>query len=425
MVTAEENERLTRVGPGTEMGGLVRSYWTPALCSYEVEDGGRPKPFRLFGEELVAFRDHEGQVGILESHCPHRCAPLELARNEGGALTCIFHGWRIGKDGTVIDTPNEPEESRMKERIRHTSYPTVESSGMIWAYLGPKDVPPAFPMFEFTDLDPAHNIVIKSIIRANWLQVVEGFVDSSHANFLHRDLLSFDRAQDRAQYVADADSILSQPSEDSRVKIRTEDTRYGYRYAAIRKPSVDPENFQYVKVTPYVMPFYVFIPIGAGKGILNVTVPMDDHHTAYYNLKYSFEEELDEDVLRRQAGKVWDVDIDRDHVRLPTRENGWLQDRSAMEAGTSYVGLTGSHNQDSAVAEGMGYIVDRTKEHLGAADRAVLHLRRLLLDAMATKASGGLAPGEGLSDLMDVRAEDGIIPVDDPWQNVSAQGLKR
>ena len=318
MLTEEDNERLCRVGPETEMGQLMRSYWVPALCSYEITPGGRPKPFRLFGEDLVAFRDHDGQVGVLESHCPHRCAPLELARNEGGGLTCIFHGWRIGKDGSVIDTPNEPEESRMRERIRHTSYPTVESSGLIWAYLGPLDEPPTFPRFEFSDLRPTHNVILKSIIRANWLQIIEGFVDSSHANFLHRDLLSLSNGQDRARYVAEAESILSQPSEDGRAKIRTEDTPYGFRYAAIRKPSSDPDQFQFVKVTSFVMPIFTFIPAGPGKGICNVTVPLDDYNTGYYNLKYSFEEELDEDLLRKQAGRIWDVDIDRNHIRLPT-----------------------------------------------------------------------------------------------------------
>jgi phthalate 4,5-dioxygenase oxygenase subunit len=420
-VLSGDNERLTRVGPDTEMGRLMRSYWAPALCSYEVEPGGKPKPFRLFGEDLVAFRDDDGQVGILEAHCPHRCAPLELARNEGGALTCIFHGWRIGKDGSVLDTPNEPEESRMKERIRHTSYPLIERNGMIWAYLGPDGEPPAFPVFEFSDLAPTHCVVIKSIIRCNWLQIIEGFVDSSHANFLHRDLLALDQGQNRAKYVNDADSILSQPTLDGRVKIRTEDTPSGFRYGAIRKPAANPDQFQYVKVTPFVMPFYTFIPAGAGKGIVNITVPLDDYNTGYYNIKYSFEDALDEDILRRQAGRVWDVDIDRDHNRTASRENCWMQDRDAMQAGTTYVGLTGSHNQDAAVAEGMGYIVDRSKEHLGTADRAVLHLRQFLLEALATKASGGVAPGEGMSNLTDIRAEDGLIPIDGPWQTVNVQ----
>jgi phthalate 4,5-dioxygenase oxygenase subunit len=404
-VLSGDNERLTRVGPDTEMGRLMRSYWVPALCSYEVEPGGRPKPFRLFGEDLVAFRDHDGQVGILEAHCPHRCAPLELARNEGGALTCIFHGWRIGKDGSVLETPNEPEESRLNERIRHTSYPLIEQSGIIWAYLGPDDVPPDFPVFEFSDLAPTHCIVIKSNIRSNWLQNIEG--------------------QSRAKYVADAESILSQPTLDGRVKIRTEDTPYGFRYAAIRKPERNPEEFKYVKVTPFVMPIFTFIPTGAGKGIVNITVPLDDYNTGYYNIKYSFNEALDEDILRRQTGRLWDIDIDRDHNRTATRENCWMQDRAAMEAGTTYVGLIGSHNQDAAVAEGMGYIVDRSKEHLGTADRAVLHLRQYLLEALATKANGGRAPGEGMSDFTHVRAEDGLIPIDDPWQTVNAQPADR
>ena len=418
MLTELENERLTRVGPGTPMGALQRRFWVPVLGSCEVgAPGSRPVPVRILGEDLVCFRSSEGELGLVGAYCPHRRAPLQLARNCDGVLQCLYHGWKVRPDGSVAETPNEPEESGLAQRVRHTAYPVVDRGGIIWAYMGDAKVPPAFREFDWMSLPNESVAVVKGIVEANWLQLIEGFVDSSHGNFLHSDSIRPSYGEKTA-YLEEDDVLLAQPTDTGSVRIRVEDTDYGFRYAAIRRPTVDPDRFQYIKTTPFIMPIFTSIPVGEGQGTINITAPLDDFTTAWYGVKYSFVGPIDEDLIRRQSGRVWDVDLDRNNRRISSAENSWRQDRAAMESGRSFSGMTGTFNEDAAMAEGMGRISDRTKEQLGAADRAVIHLRRLLLKSLEVCESGEVVRGEDVTDVSEVRAADGLVPIDSPWQEV-------
>src|SRR5688572_16193465 len=185
----EENELLTQTGPGTPMGEAFRRYWMPALLSWEVEEPDSPPiKVKLLGENLVAFRDSSGRVGIVGETCPHRCASLWLGRNEDNGLRCIFHGWKFDVDGNCVEMPNEPAETEFSHRIHLKSYPTVEMGGIVWCYMGLREKQPAPPMFEFTQVPQTHRQVNKTWEECNWLQGLEGGIDSVHSSFLHRSL---------------------------------------------------------------------------------------------------------------------------------------------------------------------------------------------------------------------------------------------
>ena len=186
MLSQQDNDKLTRVGPGTPMGEMLRECWTPALRSASLEADGAPKQLRLLGEDLVAFRATDGRVGIMQKGCPHRCASMALARNEGNGLRCIFHGWKVDVCGKVVDVPTEQPDRReaFAAKVPVTYYPSQEAGGLVWVYMGKRKTPPKFYNFEFHE-PPAEAIVRCAIVKGNWLQGVEGQLDSAHLNFLH------------------------------------------------------------------------------------------------------------------------------------------------------------------------------------------------------------------------------------------------
>src|SRR4051794_5707773 len=191
MLSKEDNEIITRVGPGTPMGSLMREYWIPALASTELPSTDcAPMRLVLLGEELIAFRDSAGRVGLIGNHCPHRGASLFFGRNEEGGLRCVYHGWKFDVSGACVDMPNEPPESNFKEKIQHISYPCQERNGVVWAYMGPTRPVPALPGFEWNTVPAGHSYVSKRVAENNWLQALEGGIDTSHANFLHATLKS-------------------------------------------------------------------------------------------------------------------------------------------------------------------------------------------------------------------------------------------
>src|SRR5579884_4152243 len=242
MLTHEENELLTRTGPGTPMGHIFRRYWLPALLSDELEADGEPKQIRLLGQRLVAFRDSQGRAGVLDENCPHRGASLAYGRNEECGLRCIYHGWKVDVAGRIVDTPSEPEDSTFKDRIRHTAYGVREAGGIIWAYLGPAEQEPAFPEWQWLAA-PADQVEINKVFQeCNYAQGLEGSIDSVHSDFLH------------------SSDIRGRPS-DHRPRLEVEDRPYGFRYAAIRRPDGDGQSGKYVRITLFVAPCFVLIPI--------------------------------------------------------------------------------------------------------------------------------------------------------------------
>lgn len=427
MLSARENETLCRVGAGTPMGTMLRRYWLPALLSSDLpERDGPPKRVRLLGENLVLFRDSEGRVGALDEYCPHRGASLVLARNENCALTCIYHGWKIDVTGKILDTPNEPEESRFKERISHIAYRVEEFGGVIWVYLGPPELEPPPMRFDWTEMGPSHVALMPLRVSCNWVQVVEGLIDSSHSNVLHstqiRPAENTAVAGGGSQYRPSGYEFADRPSNDTRPRIDVQDTDYGFRYAATRRPLKEPEKYKYVRTTLFIAPVYAIVPGVHGWGTMQIPVPIDDEHTMFYNVRYCYDKPVDEADERMRAGVRLGVDVSEDHHSARTAANNWLQDREAMREGRSFSGIYGIMNEDIAVQESMGPIYDRSREHIGTADRAIIHMRRVMLNSARRVAEGGLPlglHGEPVPYHL-LRAEDRVMPLEEPWQLVGA-----
>jgi phthalate 4,5-dioxygenase len=410
MLTREENELVTRTGPGTPLGALMRRYWLPALLSEELaEPDGDPQRVRLLGENLVAFRDTAGRVGLLAEACPHRCASLVYGRNEEAGLRCIYHGWKLDVDGNVLETPPEPPDSTFKDRIKHVAYPTYERSGVIWAYLGPRDQMPPLPDWEWMHA-PSEQVGITKVYEdCNYLQGVEGSIDSAHSDYLH------------------SSNIRGRPGDHS-PRLETQDTAYGFRYAAIRRPDVDADKQQYVRVTIWVAPFHVLIPplrprvSSSAQGDEEVVVhqawvPMDDERNAFFTFAYNRNGPLPR-VWREHAQQFG---LDRPYGwPTRTRANQHLQDRAAMRQG-NWSGIEHVNSQDFAMVESMGPVVDRSLEHLGATDVAVIRMRRRLLGAVRSLQDGELPPGlDPTIPYARIATDERLVPIDTPWQAVAA-----
>jgi phthalate 4,5-dioxygenase oxygenase subunit len=423
MLSHEENELLCRVGPTTPMGRMLRRYWVPALLSEELKPN-YPKRVELFGETLVAFRDDAGAVGLLDEACPHRGASLVLAHGEDCGLRCLYHGWKIDRDGQIVDMPSEPSDSTFRERIRATAYSTYEAGGMIWAYLGPSGLEPPRLDFEWTTLPSEQVLIMKSQIACNWLQGYEGAVDSCHTNYLHRDSVA--PAATGPTTVLRPDASLERPSNDGAPQIEIEDTPYGYRYAAIRKPLQHPEAQRYIRISLFVAPFYSMFPAPDGWSYTQIFVPMDDKRIMWYYVQATTTSAFNDEkraLHRRRAGVVPGIDVDSEYRRARGRENDWLQDRDAMALGKSFSGLPGINAEDMAVTESMGTIYDRTKEHLGTSDGAVIRLRRMLLESVRRFERDEALP-LGLAGPVDYRALhaiEGMLPVSEHWSALSRQ----
>ncbi len=414
MLTQQENELLTHVSAGTPMGEVLRRYWLPALLSEEIaEPDSTPVPVRLLGEDLVAFRDTNGRVGLIDERCPHRLASLVIGRNENCGLTCIYHGWKFDVDGNCVDMPTEPEGYGFKNRVKIVSYPTREAAGMVWTYLGPAGEEPPFPAFGWTALPPEQRGIVKIGIRANFMQTVEGVIDSAHSWFLHRG--SSRDWQKRFDV-----------STDHSPKLEAEDTAYGFRYAAIRKPTERPDEQKYVRVTLFAMPSTGFVPPPLNPDLpahTQIFVPVDDERTMLFDVFHSQNgTPVDTAALRRNLHAEPGVDLDTDWYRFAQASNRWKQDRAAMKDG-SWTGIEGFQNQDIAAQESMGPVVDRSREHLGTSDVAIIRMRRRQLENVRRFQNGEPLIGHDPAiPFVRIASEQRLIPIDEPWQRVGAHG---
>jgi phenylpropionate dioxygenase-like ring-hydroxylating dioxygenase large terminal subunit len=421
MLARDDNERVTRVGPGTPMGETMRRYWIPALLARELaEPDGPPVRVRLLGEDLVAFRDSRGRVGLLEERCPHRQASLFLGRNKECGLRCVYHGWKFDADGQCVDMMNEPAELGFAAKIRAAAYPTVEMGGVIWAYLGPAERRPPLPCFAWTQAPATHRHVSKVLQESNWLQGLEGGIDTSHAPILHRVL---DPASSRAGFKT-TDPFVQGKAPTLELDV----TDYGYRYAGLRPLE---GGDMHVRAYHFILPFHQIRPArlgGSTRGYSgasgHIWVPTDDETTMVYNWEQSTTEPLtDEDRLERRLGNG-PLDVDQTTFRSKrNRENGYLLDRRVQKTET-FTGIDGINVQDRAVQESMGPIVDRTREHLGPADRAVIQARRLLLQATRTVEGGGVPPGVAPT-YYALRPAEGVVPRDTDWRALLAPEAPR
>lgn len=424
MLTRAENELLCRVGPQTPMGRMLRRYWIPAVRSDDLVADGAPRRVRVLGEDLVAFRDTRGTVGLLDESCPHRGASLVLARNEECGLRCLYHGWKVDVTGRILETPPEPDEVGFKDRIRAIAYPTYEAGGFVWAYLGPPGTEPRRPDLPFTHAPAAHRIVMTAREECNFIQCIEGVIDSAHSNYLHSKAIRPAVGMEISVFKSKDDVDLDRPSNDGAPRLEAQNTAYGFRYAAIRIPTRDPDRTRYVRVTLFAAPFHAFIPAPDGWGFMQMFVPIDDEHTMFHFIRHA-DEPLDDATRERHlawSGTRVGIDVDAEYRKIRTKANNWLQDREAMRRGESFSGISGVNNEDFVVQESMGPIYDRRKEHLGTSDVAVIRMRRLMLDAVRAFDERG-EPPLGLHEPFDyaqLRAEEKTIPLGVPWQTIGA-----
>jgi len=380
MLTKEQNELVTRVGPGTPMGELMRRYWVPAIFSWEIaEPDSPPVTIKLLGEELVAFRDTNGRVGVVGARCAHRGAQLFFGRNEECGLRCVYHGWKYDVDGKCVDMPSEPAESNFKDKVHVLAYPTYEVAGMVFAYMGPPEKKPAPPLFQWTQVPPERRAMSKVWEQCNWLQALEGGIDNVHSTFLHGGRppgLRYDESnpRNRGRNFSKAPHLEVVP------------TDYGYCYGAML--DMGDEGAKHVRGYHWIMPWNQIRATADNSG--HIWVPMDDENTMVYNWNVLFgdtprkdggsgraataivEEGPDTPAWFRDSrrhvgsGNEFNVDVDvNDNYRsFRNRDNKYLIDRELQRTQT-FTGITGLNTQDRAVQESMGPVFDRASSTWG------------------------------------------------------------
>ncbi|MCE0535732.1 aromatic ring-hydroxylating dioxygenase subunit alpha [Kineosporia rhizophila] len=407
MLRREDNEKLTRTGPGTPLGGLMRAYWQPAALVSEMSEEKPVKAVRLFGEDLVLFRKPKGW-GLISRFCAHRGVDLSYGRLEDGGLRCLYHGWLYGADGRCLEQPAEPEHSRFTEKIRIASYPCVEKNGIIFAYLGAGD-PPPFPDYDCFAAPDEYTFAFKGLWECNWLQGVEGGIDPSHVSFLHRFIDEDPRetyGQQFSEEVEGTGQKLSKLVGDNfRPDIEVESADHGLRVFAVRQLT---EAVKHVRVTNLLFPNAFVVPFGTTKVFTQWHVPIDDHNHYWYMIWYDFAETTDKETLLQQ--RLAEVSLP-DYRPLRNRSNNWGFD-PVEQKNVTYTGMGLDINvHDQWAVESMGPIQDRTVERLGVSDRAVTANRRMLLKAIDAFAAGGRIPAHPL-DETEAATYTGPLAVD-------------
>ncbi|MCJ0763701.1 aromatic ring-hydroxylating dioxygenase subunit alpha [Variovorax terrae] len=406
---AEQNELITRIGPGTPCGALMRRYWQPVALVDEFNPrldprmAQRPvKAVRLLGQDLVLFKDGQDQWGLLDRDCPHRGADLSFGRREADGLRCPFHGWKFAADGRCLDTPAEPAGSKLCERVRQRSYPVLEKSGVLFAWLGDEgSVPPPFPAFDCFVAPATHSFAFKGLWNANWLQAFEVGIDPAHPSFLHRFLQDEaleaigSNAAGKQFRSASAGAVGGEPWPMTRImrefcqpEISHEPTPWGLQVTALRPMT---EALTHVRVTNAIFPATFVIPLSETLTITQMHVPVDDTHTYWYSFFTSFAGPLDKEAMRAQRQQFISLP---DYVPKSGRHNAWGFNPEEQLTQT-YLGM-GEEDinvHDQWAVESMGAIQDRAREHLGTSDKVIMANRRLLLKAIETVQAGGVAPG--------------------------------
>ncbi len=385
MLSKEDNALLCSTNAGTPMGELFRRFWLPALLPSELPTpGSDPIRFRILGEDLVAFRDSNGTPGFLANNCPHRGASLFFGRNEEAGLRCVYHGWKFDVTGQCVDMPNEPAESDFKHKVKATAFPAAEYAGLIWIYMGPPDKQPPLPRYQWCARPDADQTTAnKWLQESNYAQALEGNIDSSHVGFLHR---TFDHQTFRA----------GGRLESTQQVTATRETDFGFVYGA-RRNAADGQF--YWRVTTYAMPTFTQIASQSRGGNGIFVIPRDDETHWWITVnppRLPDEPERQDPSLVGLLTGTAIADpatlglIPGTWRRVRNKDNDYMIDRN-MQRTHNYTGLPGNRAQDQAVTESMGAIMDRTREHLGAADSAIIVMRRMLL-RMAKRLQGGVEP---------------------------------
>ena len=389
MLRREQNELLSRVGAGAPMGELIRRFWIPAATVQDVKTpDGAPVRLRILGEDLVAFRDTQGRVGVVRAYCSHRLAPLFFGRNEACGLRCPYHGWKFNVDGECVETPNVPPGAPdIRKAVGIPAYPTHEAAGLVWVYMGPADKKPPFPALECAQVPEQQVYATSWLQRSNWTQGMEGEVDSSHISWLHRD---FDRENSPTRGTG------NELADDGAPVIELRETPYGFTYGARRALG---ENF-FWRMTQWMAPIFTMIPWGPGerKTDFHAWTPIDDNHTTIFTVRYRLDQPFSEDEMKLyESGALFPPRMRKGTYQLAdgyvidtwlpeaTRENDYQLDRE-MQRTHNYSGIRGLHDQDRSLQETSKPVdgadpgvIDRSLEHLVSSDRPIVILRRRLI----------------------------------------------
>jgi phthalate 4,5-dioxygenase oxygenase subunit len=418
VITVEENDLLCRVERDAPMGQIMRRHWIPACMSEELaENDGTPLRVRLLGEDLVAFRDSKGRIGVIGESCPHRGASLALGRNEECGLRCLYHGWKFDVDGNVLEMPSEPAGSGFATKVKQCSYPAREAGGFVWTYMGPPAEAPQFQAPAWAPTPDSRVSIVKMQVACNWAQVLEGAIDSAHSSTLH----STDMPSAQVDGAKATAAHWPRPSTDKAPRIVVEKTGFGFRYAAIRRPIVNAATHDYVRTTVFIAPITVLIPPNNVYNLAQIIVPIDDANTMFHFMAWTDGDKpgIEQEAWRKFCGAQVGIDIDERFRRVRTLENNYCQDRKAMKLG-DFTGIKGIPTQDMAMWETMGPIADRTKERLGASDIAIIQFRRMMVDAARAMRDGGPAIGRTSPQIphATLRSFEGIVPKSVDWRTL-------
>lgn len=428
---AEQNDILTHVGRGTPMGELMREFWIPACLPEELVVDAPPTRLLLLGEKLIAFRDSGGRVGIMDHRCPHRCASMFFGRNEENGIRCAYHGWKFDVTGQCVDMPNIPADQQFKAKVKARAYRTAEHGGLVWTYMGDRAVPPPLPDLEVFSLPPEQRLITVHQRDCNWLQSLEGDIDTSHFGFLHVGAVNADDVA--------ADSMYRWGLLDRAPRYHVRETDWGTMYAAYR-PAAPGQTFY--RFAHFVFPCFAMVPDGEFDNMIQTTlsVPLDDTHTMTYVLGWTKRKQ----ALRTLKDGTWIAGAAVNRVYLPrttdwlgrwrltsNKENDYLIDREEQSSGRSYTGIQGIGQQDQAMVESMGGdvegIVDRSFEHLAVSDRMITTTRRRLLAAARAHATDRTLPAICNSPELMRTARGGsfVAPEDLDWMDAYHAELRR
>lgn len=422
----KENEALTRVGPGTLMGNLMRQYWLPALRSDELEAGGSPVRLLLLGEKLIAYRSPNGEVGVMDHRCPHRNASLFFGRNEEGGMRCVYHGWQFDTTGQCVDVPNIPQGDAFKAKIKTAAYKTFEKHGVVWVFMGDQAKVPPTPGIEVLDAEDGEIELEFAMRECNYLQCLEGDIDTSHLAFLHVGNVEPGHleASDPMKYVVG----------NRRPELEVSDAPWGTTYCAFKTTE---NGGNYLRFANFMFPFWSQAPQGDFETNLfsRAWVPMDDTHTMSITITWrrrppTFRPMADGNELPGVAPLQLLPNSTDWLGRFRTVQNlanDFLIDREAQRSNRIYTGIENIGVQDQAMTDSMGAITDRAREHLSPSDIMIARTRRRLLRAARDLESNGTLP-PGVSDPFVyhlARSGEVVVGTVDDWQAVYEQLLDK
>jgi phenylpropionate dioxygenase-like ring-hydroxylating dioxygenase large terminal subunit len=386
MLSREDNELLTRTGPGTPMGQYFRRFWQPVALSRELpEPDGAPLRVNVMGEELVAFRDSQGRVGLVDSRCPHRGANLYFGRNEDSAIRCVFHGWKFDRTGKALELPNVPPDSNYHQSIRLKAYPTREFGEIVWAFMGPQDRMPEVPQLEFGLLPASHRFVTKKLQECNWAQSIEGALDTSHFSFLHMPAPGVP-SNENPDAPAD-EKRLRWIRDDPLPQFSILEHEVGFVVGGARR--ADGQT-RYWRTAQFALPAHSTTPSTLpGETHFGYTwVPIDDENCWIYTYAWNPDRPLsDEERDKMRGGHGVIAEVDERFFPVRNRANEYLIDR-ANQKHITFTGVRGVAEQDAMIQDSQGRIADRTLEHLTASDAAIVRFRRTVLAGAKALAAG-------------------------------------